>query len=566
MDDLYRGQRLGKYEILTQLTLGGMAELFLAFTSGPGGFRKYVVVKRILPDVKADDQFVNMFLDEARISAAFSHPNIAQVFDLDEDEDGLFLAMEFISGQNLNQVSSGCNRQKRIIPIGFSCTVARDLCNALHYAHTFTDPIGRPSPVIHRDVAQKNVMVTYDGVVKLLDFGIAKAKGKLGRTNVGMVKGTTGYMSPEQVRGEEIDGRSDVFSVGVVLYEMLSGKRLFSAETETDEMRRILEAPIKPIGELNDLISEDLSAVVMRALSRERSDRFTTAREMAKALERAAGKLLYDQEQIATLMKELFAERMAATQALLESAGSPDASLLAKAAVVALRSSEPEGLSFEESVLAKDGKAVARVHDTRETAPPPRDDATVAMQAKVDEVVNEKESRLGVIFAFLVAVGVVAGGYGVWKFVFSLPPAPEDLVPEEALQAQPLSTWNDPRVKPYQEPGAPAEEKPPAPADPALAVVPLETNEPPRSKRKKEARQRAAKGEGTLTLITVPDSTVMRGASVLGPTPLWNAKLPAGTHLLRLKGPDGKVRLLSTPIEANKNTAFRINLADLPVE
>ncbi|MHB8879329.1 MAG: serine/threonine protein kinase, partial [Myxococcaceae bacterium] len=246
--ELHRGSRIGKYEILTQLSVGGMAELFLGFTAGPGGFRKYVVVKRILPDVRANEQFVKMFLDEARITAAFNHPNIAQVFDLGEEEDGLYLAMEFISGQNLNQVTRACATRRAVLPIAFSVAVARDVCSALHYAHHFTDPAGRAFPVIHRDVAQKNVMVTYEGVVKLLDFGIAKAKGSLGRTTAGMVKGTTGYMSPEQVRGDEIDGRSDVFSVGVMLHELITGRRLFAADTELEEMKLILDAPIpRPI-------------------------------------------------------------------------------------------------------------------------------------------------------------------------------------------------------------------------------------------------------------------------------------------------------------------------------
>src|SRR4051812_26219417 len=273
-EELYRGMKIGKYEILTQLTSGGMAELFLGYTAGPGGFRKYVVVKRILPDAKDNDQFVKMFLDEARITAAFNHPNIGQVFDLGEDGAGLFLAMEFIAGQNLNQVTAACAKQRAVLPLGLSASVVHDLALALHYAHTFTDPAGKPFPVIHRDVAQKNVMVTYNGVVKLLDFGIAKARGSLGRTNVGTVKGTTGYMSPEQVRGEELDGRSDVFGLGVVLWEMCTGRRLFSGETEIEEMKLILSQPIPRPTELVDVIPEALSDIVLRSLARERADRF----------------------------------------------------------------------------------------------------------------------------------------------------------------------------------------------------------------------------------------------------------------------------------------------------
>jgi hypothetical protein len=562
--DFYRGTRIGKYEVLTQLSLGGMAELFLAFTAGPGGFRKYVVVKRILPDVKGDEQFVKMFLDEARITAALNHPNIAQVFDLGEEEDGLYLAMEFISGQNLNQVAAACNRARRVIPVGFSCAVARDVLNALHHAHSFTDHTGRSYPVIHRDVAQKNIMVTYDGVTKLLDFGIAKARGKLGRTALGLVKGTTGYMSPEQVRGEEVDGRSDVFSVGVVLHEMLSGERLFSAQTEAEEMKLILEGPIPRLHEVNELVPVALCDVVMRALSRERADRFPTAREMARALERVVGPLLFDPEQAALLMKELFAEKMAATRALLESAEDPavDATGLVRVAMGNVK--VDPGMDFEESVVRKRRKP-------RPAEPPPPAVPATAATAPAAAVRDtrasaspERDSRWGTGVAGLVAVIIVGGGFGVWKLVFALPPATEDRVSEADTALKPLPVWQDPRLKPFPEPvvASPAS-APPAAADDAgsaTAAAPPGTEEEARPARRRKA------AEGTLTLVTVPECVVMRGKKELGKTPLFNVALPAGTHLLRLKAPDGKVRVLSAPIKAGEKTAFRVVLAELPTE
>src|SRR4051812_46369838 len=174
--DLDRGRRIGKYEILTRLSMGGMAELFLAYTAGPGGFRKFVAVKQILPDIKKDESFVKMFLDEARITAAFSHANIGQVFDLGEQDSELFLAMEFISGQNLEQIVKRANKRAFTIPLGFAARVVRDACLGQHYAHHFTDAAGKSAPVVHRDVSPKNVMVTYTGDVKVIDFGIAKAR------------------------------------------------------------------------------------------------------------------------------------------------------------------------------------------------------------------------------------------------------------------------------------------------------------------------------------------------------------------------------------------------------
>ena len=320
--DPYRGRKIGKYEILTRLSVGGMAELFLAFTSGPGGFRKFVALKQILPDVKTEE-FVKMFLDEARITAAFSHPNIGQVFDLGLEDDELYLAMEYLPGQNLEQVMMAAS-YVRPLPIGFAARVARDVCLGLHYAHNFTAPSGRKVAVVHRDMAPRNVMITYDGVVKVIDFGIAKAKGRIARTRVGMVKGTSGYMSPEQVRGQDLDGRSDLFTAGVLLHEMLVGQRLFDTTDEDAMMRQIANAEIAPPRANNPDVPEVLDAVVMKALAKDPSRRFTTGREMAKALEVAVGPDMFDEEAVAELMQALFADKRLKTLALLDDSSQDD--------------------------------------------------------------------------------------------------------------------------------------------------------------------------------------------------------------------------------------------------
>ncbi|WP_257979580.1 serine/threonine protein kinase, partial [Corallococcus exiguus] len=404
--DFHRGERIGKYEVLTQLTVGGMAELFLGYTSGPGGFRKYVVIKRILPDARSNDQFVRMFLDEARITAAFNHPNIAQVFDLGEEDDGLYLAMEFIGGQNLNQVTSACMKKRQPVPLAFTLSVARDVCLALHYAHTFTSAGGEASPVIHRDVAQKNIMVTYDGTVKLLDFGIAKAKNSLERTNVGTVKGTTGYMSPEQVRGDSLDGRSDLFSVGVVMHELITGERLFAGKTERDEMVKILEDAIPWPSVLLPHVSEDISRVVMRALERNVDRRYPSGRDMARAIEKVAGGKLMDADQRAALMKSLFAERMAATRSLLESADVTTSSQVLASAKRALQKDDgpylPERKATALSVVEARKKAeIAKIRaegpGSDETAPP------------------VKRSKLGRVWALLSLSLFLGLAYGAFR-------------------------------------------------------------------------------------------------------------------------------------------------------
>ncbi len=311
-------RRLGKFEVLCRLSTGGMSQIYLATQSGIGGFKKLVVLKTILPDIGGEEDFVRMFLDEARTTAAFNHPNIAQVFELDVDGGELFMAMEFVQGCTLVEMARACRTAKQPIPIGFTLQSVRDTALALHYAHNFTDARGRKQIVIHRDVAEKNIMVTYEGVTKLLDFGIAKALGRSGHTSVGMVKGTSGYMSPEQIRGEPLDPRSDVFALGVVAHECLTGLRLFHGRSPEDGMRAALETTVAPPSKTNPQVTAEIDAVVMKALQRRRDDRYATALEFGRAIEKAAPGVIWHPEQTAELVTQHFSERRAETRRLLE--------------------------------------------------------------------------------------------------------------------------------------------------------------------------------------------------------------------------------------------------------
>nr|WP_240359938.1 serine/threonine-protein kinase [Pyxidicoccus trucidator] len=559
---MYRGERIGKYEVVTQLSVGGMAELFLGFTSGPGGFRKYVVIKRILPDVRDNEQFERMFLDEARITAAFNHPNIAQVFDLGQEDDGLYLAMEFIAGQNLNQITGGCLRKKQQMPIGFTLSVARDVCMALHYAHTFTAASGEPSPVIHRDVAQKNVMVTYDGVVKLLDFGIAKAKGSLERTSAGTVKGTTGYMSPEQVRGDKLDGRSDLFSVGVMLHELITGARLFAGKNERDEMMKILEAPIPWPSHVAPHVPEEVSKVVMQALERSREKRFLNGRDMARAIEAAGGRLLMDSDHRASMMKELFAERMAATRSLLESAeGTANSSMVDKAKR-ALRADDGPYLPerVDESTPQNGVSAVPRKPSRRARATGKQP----AMVADTAETERKPSKLANVLWGLVLLAIVVGGGFGAWRLSqvlnATVEPVPE---PEE------LRTFQDgPQLPVYREPGTDG--------GTAVAQVKVEPSPPVREDKDgdgtkpERGSEPVVRGKGKLTLVVTPDAEVYLSGKKkklekrLGRTPMFNVALPVGENKLVIVGPDGKHRRLSVPIEPGKTEKLRLALTAIP--
>jgi serine/threonine-protein kinase len=305
-----------------------MAEIFLALAAGPGDFRKLVTLKRILPDLREDESFVRMFLEEARISAALSHANIAQVFDLRSEGDELYLAMEYIAGEDVSQILRTTFKRQALVPVGLTAMIVRDACSALHYAHNFVDPLGEPAPVIHRDVTPKNVMVTYSGAVKIVDFGIAKMM-RSSQILTTSVKGSNGYMSPEQLEGKPVDARTDIFSLGVVMHELLSGKRLFIPDAlgyaDPDPMQ------IGPPHLINPAVPEALSDVVMRALENDPAKRFATAKEMGKAVEEAAPEI-YDEERAASFMRSLFATRIETVRMLLRSATANPEALRAAAA------------------------------------------------------------------------------------------------------------------------------------------------------------------------------------------------------------------------------------------
>lgn len=312
------GRMIGRYSIVQRLSVGGMAEIFLALATGPGQFRKFVTLKRILPNLREDDAFVQMFLEEARISASLSHANIAQVFDLRSEDNDLYLAMEYIAGEDVSQILRMSSKRQAFIPVGLTAMVVRDSCHALHYAHNFVDPLGEHTPVIHRDIAPKNVMVTYSGAVKVVDFGIAKMRRPRQLATTTSVKGSSGYMSPEQLEGKHVDARSDIFSLGVLAHELLVGRRLFVTD-KPDAEPVIDPSRITPPHLLNPAVPEALSAVVLRALEIDPARRFASAREMGRAIEETAPEI-FDAERAAAFMRSLFASRIEMARMLLRSA------------------------------------------------------------------------------------------------------------------------------------------------------------------------------------------------------------------------------------------------------
>jgi eukaryotic-like serine/threonine-protein kinase len=305
MDDTVK--RLGRFQIIGRLATGGMAEVYLALSGELPGYRTLLVVKRILPHLASNRQFIGMFLDEARLAALLDHPNVVRIIEVGHDGEEYFLAMELVQGKPLSAVLRKAAREKRPPSPALAAYIVAQAASGLGYAHALTDGEGRPLGVVHRDVSPQNVLLSFEGAVKLIDFGVARAFGRVAHTSPGGLKGKIEYMSPEQASAEEVDHRADVFALGVVLWEVLTGRRLYRRETELATMRAILDDPIPRPSEVADVPAE-LDAVVMRALRKRRDARFASAHEMAHALERFAfSNDGFSPLQVASYMKGLFA-------------------------------------------------------------------------------------------------------------------------------------------------------------------------------------------------------------------------------------------------------------------
>ncbi len=279
------GVRLGRYELIAPLGVGGMAEVFKARMAGPGGFARDVVIKRILPAHSSDPEFVRMFADEAKILGRLNHPNVVQVHEFGEDDGMLFLAMEYVEGPSLSRVLRTMRATGRKLSPAMVAYVARELCLALDHVHGLTDAAGARLNPIHRDVTPSNILLTPTGGVKLLDFGVATFRDAAQLTKAGTVKGKPAYLAPEQLEGAPIDGRVDLFSLGIVMHEMLTLQHLFAGDSDLGTVKKIMEMKIPHPSSKRPDVPEALEQIVMRALERDPTARFASAAEMARALD-----------------------------------------------------------------------------------------------------------------------------------------------------------------------------------------------------------------------------------------------------------------------------------------
>jgi serine/threonine-protein kinase len=317
--------RFGKYTLIRKLATGGMAELFLAIQKSVAGFEKLLVIKRILPAMNQDRAFIEMLLHEARIAATLSHPNIVQIFDVGQHDNQYFIAMEHVHGEDLRSIVRQMKKKNVLeFPVEHALAIVLGICAGLSYAHEKHELDGSPLNIVHRDISPQNVVVTFTGDVKIVDFGIAKSDSRTDsreQTKSGKLKGKVPYMSPEQARGESIDARSDVFSAGVMLFELTTGKRLFKGASEYETLRLICEREYPRPSEVRSDYPSDLEAIVMKALAKNADARYQSAREMQADIEAFVRRHQIAVSHIALnqFMQGLFEDKLAAQkEALLQ--------------------------------------------------------------------------------------------------------------------------------------------------------------------------------------------------------------------------------------------------------
>ncbi len=306
-------RQVGKFHLLKEIATGGMAEIYIATQRLPDGSDKLVVIKMLLPHLRNNREYVHLFLNEARIASRLMHPNLVQMYDLGYADGNYFIAMEHVHGENAHSIARAFRQGKKRIPLRHSVRIVRQACLGLQYAHTKTDVAGRPLNIVHCDISPQNIIVSFDGEAKVLDFGVARATSNYERQeSKNTVKGKLPYMSPEQVTGKPLDARTDVYAAGTVLWELVTGRRRYRRMENREIFKDIIEGSAPPPNRWNPEIPEQLDAVILKALIKNPDARFQTAEQFASALDEATRVTGQEStpEDLAAFMRDLFGERI----------------------------------------------------------------------------------------------------------------------------------------------------------------------------------------------------------------------------------------------------------------
>jgi serine/threonine-protein kinase len=508
-----------------------MGEVYLARQEGLKGFSKTVVVKRILDHLAEDAAFSQMFINEARVSALLTHPNIVQVFDLGEEEGGLFLAMEYVHGQSLRKIGQALSRRKETMPHDLAARICQQALLGLSHAHRAVGEDGKPLNLVHRDVSPDNVLVGYDGSVKVTDFGIAKATATSQHTQSGVVKGKVAYMPPEQLKAEGVDERTDLYAMGVVLYELLSGKRPFAGHTDTHLMLAIVQDEPKRFEEQGVKVDEPLERIVFKALQKTPATRYPNAAAMAQALDAYAHGARSSMEQTAIhdLLVHLFGEESA----------KPPTTAVDVTTLLDENVTRPAPVTGPVPQLYEtDSNEIQIATKTSEAMATPSGTVTAAAL---------KSGPSPLLWLLVPGVLVAAGGAA---FVFARAhDAPPVEKPATVAVAQ----------QPAKEPEAPPVKQDPAPTAPPAPET-AKTEAAPEPAAAAAAPATVAK-TGKLEIDVVPWGQVFAGKKLLGITPMDPVTLPTGTQTLTVKNPDLNVeKKVKVVIPPGGTAHVRLNL------
>jgi len=552
-----RGETLGRFELLERLGIGGMAEVFLAQTEGIAGFKKRVVIKRLLPDQQDDPKLKEMFFDEARLAARLAHPNICQVFDLGEVDGTPYIAMEHVPGVSLNRLLQELKRRGAAMPLPAALRVVSQLLEALSYAHTMTDEQGRPLGIIHRDVTPSNVMITPQGSVKLVDFGIARAADRRARTRTGFAMGKLGFMAPEQLRSGELDLRVDIFGAGVTLYLMETGRLPVEANHPDLLLRRLVLNDWPRPETLRTDLPAGLSRITCRALAPEVDARYPTALDMLGELEAfAAGAgLSMGPHALIALMQartneptqpEVHREGSAVTK---ESAAADTRPVRAPAEAPPAPSpvppDGPESITPTspsdalQSQVTPAASAVAGLLAMPETTAPDATAMSTSVSSTLPVAARRADRRpLAAALAVLVAsAGLLAVGLSQHLSGEPAPPPPPPApVPVAARPAAPAPAQEPEEVVPLPPPPPPEKAAEPAPAAPRAAAKP-----------------RASGGTGLLRVESARPATVRLLGRDLGATPT-TLTLPPGPHRVQLVYEGGELYEAKVTVVEDRET------------
>lgn len=559
--------QVGKYQLVSKLATGGMAEVFLARAEGPMGFEKTLVLKRILPHLAEDPAFVGMFFTEARVAAQLNHPHIVQIFDFGQADGTYYLAMEYIDGPDLRTLSARASETGVQLPPAFCAKVVSAACEGLAFAHDFVDAAsGKHLGLIHRDISTDNLLLTRQGTLKVVDFGIAKASNQSHKTKTGLIKGKIAYMPVEQLQGQQLDRRADVYALGVVLYELLTGQYPFEATTDVSMMQAILFEPLVPASSRRPDLPPGLVPILDKALAKVREQRYPDCIAFQADLERfihSTGQTVGARD-LAQWVERLCPKSSAGVKpnptnkgediGFSATAMSPQrtpASGTHPGTMAAPRDAEPgsptDNTRFRTALSHPAGQGTE-----------PRLEPTLISQSRTglpavdpgkEDVafgIRQSRSRLGMVVGGLV---LLAAGSGVVLFRSNTespaptPPAPMQAAPTPPAQPQPVvaAPPSPPSSPPVAEPVAPPSETQPVEATGAVAAQVAEpagekpAPEPtPQEATDAQPARRKAHQKARLEFRIRPFATVFLDGKALGQTPFAPVQVPVGTHTVRL--------------------------------